>query len=179
MSLSEFDKGWIVGFIEGEGSFTYDIQGGYVKKNGKSLHVPRFCINQTNKAPLEFLMTFFGGGHIYIRTYRGRHYWSENKATRYDYIVRDIATLEKIKDFCEGKLKHPDKRTQFEEWKKLFLNFVGKEKQREIARQEMKKRWSDPSYRAKVLKALAPFWEHDIRSKLLKKAWETRRRKSG
>lgn len=177
MSISEFDKGWIVGFIEGEGSFTHDLQGGYSRKSG-ALYVPRFVINQTERTTLEFLKAFFGGGHIYTRRYEGKKYWTENKSTRYDYVIRDIATLEKVRDFCEGKLKHSLKRKQFEEWKKLFHNFVGKDGQKEIARAEMKKRWSNPAYRDKVLNALKPFWKPKVRSELAKKAWETRRRKN-
>jgi len=175
MSLSEFDEGWILGFIEGEGSFTHDLQGGHLRKHAKPVYVPRFCINQTNKTPLTFLMNFFGGGHVYTRSYRGRNYWNDNKSTRYDYVVRDITTLEKIRGFCDGRLKHPGKRAQFRKWKKLFSNFVGKEGQREIARDQMNKRWESPAYRAKILKALEPFWDSKVRSELAKKGWKTRR----
>jgi len=179
MSISEFDKGWIIGFIEGEGSFSRDLQGGYVRNDGKLIYVPRFCVNQTNKVPLEFLKSFFGGGHIYTRSYRGKTYWNEKKSTRYDYIVRDIATLEKVRDFCDGKLKHPGKRQQFEEWKKLFKNLVGKEGQREIARAQMNKRWSNPSYREKIRKANRERWTEEERKKASEamiKRWADRKR---
>lgn len=171
MSVSEFDKGWILGFIEGEGFFTYQLQGGYVPKNGKAVYVPSFGVNQTNKTPLEFIMSFFGGGHIYKRSYQGKKYWSNEKGTRYDYLVRDATTLEKIRDFCDGKLKHPSRRTQFETWKKLFNNFVGEVKQREMAREQMKKRWENPEYRAKVLNNLRPSWDAKLRSETMKKLW--------
>jgi len=164
MSISEFDEGWILGFIEGEGSFTHDLQGGYCPKSG-AVYVPRFVVNQTERTTLEFLKTFFGGGHIYVRRYKGKKYWSENKSTRYDYVVRDIGTLEKIRDFCDGKLKHPLKGKQFAEWKKLFHNFVGKDGQRELARTEMNKRWSGPSYREKIRKANKKRWNKEARAK--------------
>jgi uncharacterized protein (DUF1919 family) len=111
---TEFDRGWVIGFIEGEGSFTHD----WLRREGK-----------------------------------------------------------KIRDFCEGKLKHPMKKEQFEEWKKLFANIRGKEAQREKAREEMIKRWEDPSYREKVLNAIKPYWDRKVRSILAKKGWERRRRK--
>jgi hypothetical protein len=165
MSLSEFDRGWIVGFIEGEGSFTFDVQGGRQKKSEVKVLVPRFCINQTNKVPLEFLMGFFGGGHIYRRSFKGKSYWSDRKSTRWDYIVNDIATLKKVRDFCDGNLKHPLKKKQFEKWKMLFNNFLGKEGQRELARSQMNKRWSKPSYRAKMRDAMKNRWDTAERKK--------------
>jgi len=165
MSISEFDQGWIIGFIEGEGSFSHDLQGGHVRNDGKLIYVPRFCVNQTNKVPLEFLMSFLGGGHIYTRSYKGKPYWNGKKSTRYDYVVRDVATLEKVRDFCDGKLKHPYKQAQFEEWKKLFKNLIGKEGQKEIARAEMNKRWSNPRYREKIRKAIKKRWTKEERKK--------------
>jgi truncated hemoglobin YjbI len=170
---TEFDCGWVIGFIEGEGSFTHD----WVKREGKKVKVPRFTLNQTERSVLEFLQEFFGGGNIYVRNYTGKDYWSHQKSTRYDYVVRDKDTLQKIRDFCEGKLKHPMKKEQFEEWKKLFANIRGKEAQREKAREEMIKRWEDPSYREKVLNAIKPYWDRKVRSILAKKGWERRRRK--
>jgi hypothetical protein len=170
---TEFDRGWILGFIEGEGAFTHDI----TRRDGRKVKVPRFCINQTERCVLEFLQKFFGGGNIYVRNYVGKNYWSSRKSTRYDYIVRDKDTLERIRDFCEGRLKHAKKRMQFEEWKKLFVNIRGKEAQRQKAREEMMRRWRDPSYREKVLNALKPYWNREIRSMLAKKGWEKRRKK--
>jgi hypothetical protein len=171
---TEFDRGWILGFIEGEGSFTYDV----ARREGREFKVPRFTLNQTERSVLEILQGFFGGGNIYVRNYVGKDYWSSRKSTRYDYIVRDKETLEKIRDFCEGKLKHPKKKMQFEEWKKLFKNIRGKEVQRQKARQQMIKRWKDPSFRIKVLNALKPYWNRDIRSELAKKGWKKRREKN-
>ncbi|GAI06564.1 unnamed protein product, partial [marine sediment metagenome] len=171
---SEFDKGWILGFIEGEASFTNDIQGGRAPKGKEPVHIPRFTVNQTNKTPLEFLMSFFGGGHIYKRNYQGKDYWSSRKSTRYDYFVTDRATLEKVREFCDGKLKHPGKRLQFKRWKKLFSNYVGEEGQKEMARQEMISRWKDPKYREKMRKAHIKRWDDEGRKRMseaLKKLW--------
>jgi hypothetical protein len=158
MLISDFDKGWIIGFIEGEGCFTFDKQGGHPKKNGEIHYVPRFTVNQINAEPLEFLKRFFGGGHIYPRVYTEKDYWSCNKSPRWDYEVNDIETLEKIRDFCEGKLKHPFKIRDFEEWKLLFKNFYGKEGQRELARAQMIARWKDPTIRASIIKSQKAGW---------------------
>jgi hypothetical protein len=153
MSTSDFDQGWIIGFIEAEGSFTSDLQGGHLKKSGVPVYVPRFSLDQTNRVPLEFLQSFFGGGHIYPRPMKGIM-----RSTRWDYIVNDIATLEKVRDFCEGKLKHPFKIRDFEEWKTLFNNFLGKEGQKELARALMNRRWSKLSYRKKMERAMKKRW---------------------
>ena len=159
MSTSDFDQGWIVGFIEAEGSFTSDLQGGYLKKSGIPVYVPRFSLDQTNRVPLEFLQSFFGGGHIYPRLFEGM------RSMRWDYIVNDIVTLEKVRDFCEGKLKHPLKIRQFAEWKRLFDNFVGKDGQKEIARAEMNRRWSDPSYIKTIQTANKKRWNRTERKR--------------
>jgi hypothetical protein len=157
MSTSDFDKGWVIGFIEGEGSFTFDKQGGHPKKNGKITYVPRFCVNQINKEPLEFLKQFFGGGHIYPRAYTEKDYWANN-SPRWDYVVNDIETLKKVRDFCEGKLKHPFKIRDFEEWKLLFKNFYGKEGQRELARAQSIERWKNPIIRANIISSQKAGW---------------------
>lgn len=147
MSITEFDEGWILGFMEGEGSFTYD----HVSRanNDKPIKIPRFHINQVYREPLEYLKMFFVGGKIYVRNHKGRKYWSENKSTRYDYMIRDSKTLEKLRNFCEGRLKHPGKIEDFKRWKLLFNNFLGEKKHRELSRVEMNKRWSDPKWREK------------------------------
>lgn len=166
MSLTDFDQGWIIGFIEGEGSFTYDTQGGRAKKNGEKRPIPRLFVTQTCRTPLEFLREFFGGGHIYRRCYEGKAYWDKYKMSpRYDYIVVDVKTLCKIRDFCEGRLKHPFKIKQFERWKTLFANHYSKEECRELARLEMNERWKDPSYRAKVIKGNMKRWTNDEKVK--------------
>jgi len=174
--VSEFDKGWILGFIEGEGSFTHDIQGGRAPQGKEPVYIPRFTINQTNKTPLVFLKKFFVGGHIYKRNYQDKDYWSKEKSTSYDYIINDIATLEKIREFCEGVLKHPGKKAQFEKWKKLFNNYVGVEGQKEIARKLMKERWEDPAYREKMRKAHIKRWSEKQRKRMrdiVTKLWTT------
>ena len=166
MSISEFDKGWIIGFIEGEGSFTFDAQGGRAKKNGEKRPIPRLSVTQTCKAPLEFLQKFFSGGHIYRRSFTGKMYWEKyNNSPRYDYIVNDIETLKRVRDFCEGRLKHPLKIIQFEKWKKLFENHYGREGQKELARQQMIDRWKDPNYRLKVLNGIKNRWTTDEKKK--------------
>jgi hypothetical protein len=170
---TEFDRGWIIGFIEGEGSFTHD----WVRREGKKVKVPRFFVTQTERSVLEFLQGFFEGGNIYVRNYVGKDYWGHQRSTRYDFIVRDKNTLEKIRDFCEGRLKHSKKKEQFEEWKKLFENVRGKEAQRQKAREEMIERWKDPSYRVKVLNAIKGR-DREMRSILAKKGWDRRREKN-
>jgi hypothetical protein len=92
---TEFDRGWVIGFIEGEGSFTHD----WVRREGKKVKVPRFTLNQTERSVLEFLQEFFGGGNIYVRNYVGKDYWGYQRSTRYDYIVRGKNTWRKSETF--------------------------------------------------------------------------------
>jgi len=162
MSISDFDQGWIIGFIEGEGSFTYDTQGGRPRKNGERRIIPRLFVTQTNSVPLEFIKEFFGGGHIYERYYKEKEY-GRNKSRRWDYIVVDIETLIRVRDFCDGRLKHPLKVIQFEKWKKLFDNHYGKEGQRELARVQMNGRWKDPDYKLKIQNGAKKRWTKEAK----------------
>lgn len=166
MSITDFDKGWMLGFIEGEGSFTYCS----VKRsnNNELVKVPCFTINQIYREPLEYLKSYFNGGKMYIRNYKGKKYWSENKSTRYDYQIRDINTLEKIKIFCEGRLKHPGKIKDFENWKLLFNNFIGEEEHRKNSRIEMNERWKKQSWREKRSTETKKIWNNpEYREKAL------------
>ena len=176
MMITQFDKGWILGFIEGEGCFTRQIVGGRPpERDGVPTYLPSFTLVQVNEEPLKFVKRFFVGGHIYARNHEGKKYWSIKKSTRYDYCVRDRKTLEKLRVFCDGKLKHPGKIMDFEKWRGLFNNYVGVDGQKEIAREEMVKRWSDPGWRNKMKESHKKRWTPENREKQkerLKKRWK-------
>ena len=179
MSITEFDEGWILGFIEGEGSFTRQLCGGRIPQGtGKPKYLPSFCLNQVYREPVDYIKNFFGGGRVYVRDYTGKKYWSSKKSIRYDYCIRDRATLEKIRDFCDGRLKHPGKIADLEKWKDLFNNYVGIESQKQLAREEMNRRWATPAYREKMAEARRKRWTPEARkrqSERLKKRWELKK----
>ena len=54
--LSDFDKGWIVGFLEGEGSFVLHVTG-----NERQYSYPRIQVAQVQKEPIERLQRLLGG----------------------------------------------------------------------------------------------------------------------
>lgn len=106
-----FIEGWFAGFVEGEGSFTH--RDPHDSKRGLAL--PVFSISQKNRDILVQIQFLLGGiGHIYSRG-----------DGRYIYTVRNRSEVEKIRSYFEkcGFL-HEDKRKQFNEWKKLFKNYV-------------------------------------------------------
>jgi len=90
-------EGWLVGFIEGEGSFSSN-RGRY----------PVFALAQTDESILKRMQTFFGGGSVsYQPTHHAWQYSAYGKACW------------PIRRFCEGKLVMKKKIDQFERWKLL------------------------------------------------------------
>ena len=91
--------GWVVGFVDGEGSFLVNIFKSSRAKMGWQVF-PEFNITQTKKGIdlLYRLKNFFGCGHIYAHRARNR---KKNKwDPLYKYCVRARAELkEKIIPF--------------------------------------------------------------------------------
>lgn len=87
---------WILGFIEGEGSFS------------TNRGFPRFSLFQNDFVPLVIIRDFFKVGSV---TYKdNKHGW------QYDVYGRNCWP---IRVFCEDRIVSPRKKKQFESWKKL------------------------------------------------------------
>jgi len=91
---------WLIGFIEGEGSFTKLGNGKY----------PEFSISQDEKKILEKIQNFFGIGKIAL---------TGNKRA-WQLRITGKKKCKVVRDFCEGKLQMKTRVRQFENWKKLF-----------------------------------------------------------
>jgi hypothetical protein len=90
---------WLIGFIEGEGSFTRFSHGIY----------PEFSISQDEKEILERIQRFFGCGAI-TRT---------GNDVAWQFRINDMQNCRRIRDFCQNKLQLEKRRIQFEAWKNL------------------------------------------------------------
>lgn len=99
--MTDFEKGFVIGLIVGEGSFTGD-------KRQPSLDVR---MGSNDPEPILFLQQTFGGAvYHYVRAYKdGR--------TRdfYDYHLRGGELKQSIK-FFNDHLVRSRKRDQFEDW---------------------------------------------------------------
>jgi hypothetical protein len=115
---AEFDVGWTVGFIEGDGSFTVNV----IKHKRKTkfgvkyyrYHNPAFFLVNKDCRLLEKIRDFLGMGKI------NRHG---------DYFHLDIRrkseTL-RLVNFLDGKMKSELRAQQFERWKKRVLEWKGR-----------------------------------------------------
>lgn len=102
--LSEIEKAWLAGFIDGEGYIGITFQ---LKKETKSQassprYHPYLIIVNTNRYALEQISTIIGDGCVYIaHKTNGKHKESyQYKLTKMDplmAVLRDIAPFLKIK----------------------------------------------------------------------------------
>lgn len=89
---------WIVGFVDGEGSFLVSIFRNKTTKHGWQVF-PEFIVTQGAKSlsVLEEIKNFFGCGHIFINRRRDNHH-----EHLYRFCVRSAKDLrEKIVPFFE------------------------------------------------------------------------------
>ena len=114
--------GWIVGIVDGEGSFLVNVFKSPRARMGWQVF-PEFNVSQTKKGIdlLYALRDFFGCGHIYVHTKRNRE--NKNWDPLHKYCVRAQKDLrERIIPFFR---KYPPrggaKRRDFE----LFVKVVG------------------------------------------------------
>jgi hypothetical protein len=94
-------KGWLIGFVEGEGCF-------FVVKTG----YPRFTISQADKDILIKIKEFFGCGVVYL---------SSSKNRVYEYRMTKIKDLPKLIAFFDNKLITKAKIEQFNKWKEVVI----------------------------------------------------------
>jgi hypothetical protein len=130
--------GWIVGFVDGEGTFSVAIQKNAEMSSGWQVF-PEFVVTQGMKSlgALEELKNFFGCGSIY----RNRRYDNHNEDIL-RYCVRRIRDLdENIMPFFKTNPLKTSKRVDFERFveviemmkKRKHLTFDGLEAIAKIA----------------------------------------------
>ena len=95
--------GWVIGFVDGEGTFSVTIQRNKEMSLGWQVF-PEFVVTQGEKnlIALEEIQKFFGCGRIY----RNRRY-DNHKEDLFRYCVRKISEIEEniIPFFIENPLK--------------------------------------------------------------------------
>jgi hypothetical protein len=114
-------RGWVIGFIDGEGSFLINVFKSPRAKMGWQIF-PEFTVAQTAKGLelLSYLKKFFGCGHIYSHNARNRK--KEKWDPLYKYCVRSRKELtEKIIPFF---LKFPPKSKVKREDFKRFVKVI-------------------------------------------------------
>jgi len=115
---TEFDVGWTVGFIEGDGSFTVNV----IKHKRKTksgvkyyrYHNPAFFLVNKDRRLLEKIRDFLGMGKINCH---GEYFHLD--------IRRKSETL-RLVNFLDGKIKSELRAQQFEKWKKRVLEWKGR-----------------------------------------------------
>lgn len=109
--------GWIVGFVDGEGTFSVSIN----KNSGLSCGwqvFPEFVITQGAKSieALETIQNYFNCGKLYVNRRHDNH-----KENLYRYCVRSFTDLEeKIVPFFEQNELQTAKRFDFEKFVKVL-----------------------------------------------------------
>ena len=112
---------YIVGLVDGEGSFTFNIRnpdsGKYVKRRAKA--EPRFYIKliEKDKKILDDLKRYFGCGNVYFqRDNRPNH----QNCYRYEVAGREDLRKVIIPFFLKHPLKFPSKRSDFKIFRALM-----------------------------------------------------------
>jgi hypothetical protein len=115
MLLSEFDKGWIIGFIERSGVFTKNTI--KIKRETKSgikkyYYVnPTFYIVNRDRSALETIKGYLKIGKI------NRH------GTIFHFEVRKKSETLRLVEFLNGKFKSELRSQQFKRWKERVMEW--------------------------------------------------------
>ena len=113
----ESQIGWIVGFVDGEGTFSVSINKNPTTSSGWQIF-PEFVITQGAKSlhVLEDIKTFFKCGKIYINRRHDNH-----KEDLYRYCVRSSKDLEKIiVPFFQKHLLRTAKKDDFKKFVRIL-----------------------------------------------------------
>lgn len=116
----EKQVGWIVGFVDGEGTFSVSINKNPTTSSGWQIF-PEFVITQGAKSlsALEEIKTFFNCGKLYINRRTDNH-----REHLYRYCVRTIKDLEeKILPFFKTNPLKTAKHEDFMKFAKI-LNLI-------------------------------------------------------
>lgn len=110
-------KSWLVGFVDGEGSFLVSIFRNQTTKLGWQVF-PEFIITQGEKSlrALEEVRNFFGCGHIFVNRRFDNHHEDV-----YRFCVRSMGDLrEKIVPFFDHYRLRTAKSEDFKKFKKVL-----------------------------------------------------------
>jgi len=112
---TDFDSGWVVGFIEGSGSFTVNtIKHRRKTKSGVKYYRyrnPAFFLVNKDRALLEKIRDFLGMGKI-------------NRHGNYFHLnIRRKSETIRLVNFLDGKMKSELRAQQLEKWKKRVLEW--------------------------------------------------------
>ena len=108
--------GWIVGFVDGEGTFSVSINKNSTTLSGWQIF-PEFVITQGEKSltALQEIQGFFGCGKLYVNRRNDNH-----RENLFRYCVRSLKDLrEKIIPFFRMHTLHTAKKEDFIK----FVNF--------------------------------------------------------
>lgn len=115
MSITDFDKGWVIGFIEGRGSFTVNIVKFRRETKSGVKHYryvnPAFYLVQKDRGVLEKVKSLLRMGKI------NRH------GTLFHLDIRKKTETIRLVEFLDGKIKSESKAQQFEKWKEKVLEW--------------------------------------------------------
>jgi hypothetical protein len=109
--------GWIVGFVDGEGTFSVSINKNPTTSSGWQIF-PEFVITQGAKSlsALEEIQKFFGCGKLYVNRRRDNH-----RENLYRYCVRSLKDLEdKIVPFFKVHKLRTAKKEDFEKFVRIL-----------------------------------------------------------
>ncbi len=115
------NQDYIVGLIDGEGSFTVYIRNPYINKNIKRRvkAEPRFYVKliEKDKKILYKLKEFFGCGNVYFQKDTRKNH---QNCYRYEVANRDDLKTVIIPFFRKNKLEFPSKKKDFKIFCKLM-----------------------------------------------------------
>lgn len=115
MIKSEFDTGWITGFIEGKGTFTKNtIKITRKTKKGVKFYYyvnPAFYLVSMDRSALEILKEILGMGKL------SKH------GSVFRLEIRRKDDLLRLANFLHPRLRSRARRPQFEAWRRMVLQW--------------------------------------------------------
>ena len=131
-TLDKITKDWLVGFIEGDGSFQFNI--------GKPMYASLEIAQSKVRRPLlESIKEYFKGGVVKPKLKKGYGIKELEKSRgTHRFVLRDINILEdKVTQMFKGLELYSNKREDLKDWLKLIEKFRSGDHKREEGLKEM------------------------------------------
>jgi len=111
------NRDWLIGFIEGEGSFLIGIQNKKSYKYGLCV-TPRFVItlHQKELSVLKKIKAYFEFGSIYITSMHRQRIRGVKASDQVTFVCQNLCDCLKIKSYLMAEEWHTTKRKDFELW---------------------------------------------------------------